>query len=173
MTMARLLSIVGRKGSGKAEVLAQLISILSQKGFRVGVIKHMARPELEVDEPGTDTYRYRMEGAETVMLASEKRLALFQNLNEEIPIDELLVYFEGFDLIFLEGYFLEEIPKIEIYRKEAGELLLTHRVQNVLAICSDECSRRDVPCFSPTDLSLLASFIEDKLLKTNVGSIHE
>ena len=121
--MTALLSVVGRKGSGKSEVLEQLISILKGRGYRIGVIKHLARDDVEIDEPGKDTFRYRARGAETVVLSGRKRLALFSNLDGEIPLEALLKFFPDFDLVFLEGYFLDEIPKIEVHKEDLGELV--------------------------------------------------
>ncbi len=165
MTTA-FLSIVGRKGSGKSDVLSELISHLSAKGFRVGVLKRLTREDVEIDEPGTDTYQYRTGGAETVVLAGKKRLALFSNLHEEIPLKNLFQFFEGFDLVFLEGYVQNEFPKIEIHKKELGELLLTEQVKNVIAICSDGEKRAGVPHFLLNELNQLASLIEQQILKT-------
>lgn len=163
--MSVLLSIIGRKGSGKSEILERLIALLSQRGFRIGVIKHLARDDSEIDEPGKDTYRYRSQGAERVVLAGRKRLALFSNLREKIPLDQLLTFFEDFDLIFLEGYFQEEFPKIEVHRKELGERLLTERVQNVMAVVSNEVREDGPPHFSFDQLERLALFIEEKLIR--------
>lgn len=160
-----LFSIVGKKGAGKSEVLERLITLLTQRKLRVGVIKHLARDDFEIDEPGKDTFRYRAEGAERVMLAGSRRLALFANLAEEIPLENFLTFFEGFDLVFLEGYFQDEFPKIEVHRKELGERLLTERVQNVLAIVSNGVWEGGPPHFSFDQLGPLALFIEEKLLK--------
>lgn len=120
--MTSVISIVGKKGSGKSEILEKLIYKLSRKGYRIGVIKHLARPDLEVDEPGKDTYRYRTGGAERVVLAGKSRLALFSNLKEELPLEELLNFFKGFDLVFLEGTLKETIPVIEIVNGESMDL---------------------------------------------------
>ena len=120
--MPVLFSILGKKGAGKSEVLEHLIRRLTQKGFRVGVLKRLARPDLEIDEPGKDTYRYRMQGAETVTLSGRRRLAVFKNRQEETPLEELLLHYEGFNFVFLEGYELEGIPKIEIQNQEETNL---------------------------------------------------
>ena len=120
--MPVLFSILGKKGAGKSEVLEHLIRRLTQKGFRVGVVKRLARPDLEIDEPGKDTYRYRMQGAETVILSGRSRLAVFKNLQEETPLEELLLHYEGFHFVFLEGYGLEGVPKIEIQNQEETNL---------------------------------------------------
>jgi molybdopterin-guanine dinucleotide biosynthesis adapter protein len=109
-------SIIGKKGSGRSEVLEQLVLLLKQKGYRVGVIKHLAKDDIEIDQPEKDTYRYRMQGAETVMLAGRKRLAVFSNLNEEIPLNQLLHLFEDFDVVLLEGYMQNDIYKFEVYQ---------------------------------------------------------
>ena len=110
-----LMSVVGRKGAGKSEVLEALIALLKEKGLRIGVMKPLAREDFEIDQPGKDTYRYRMQGAETVMLLGRKRRAIFSDLPSESDWEENLKYFEGFDVIFLEGYFLKNIPTIEVF----------------------------------------------------------
>ena len=169
--MSALLSIVGKKGSGKSEVLEKLIALLSQRGFRIGVIKHLARDDFEIDEPGKDTYRYRTQGAETVVLAGRKRFAMFSNLHEEIPLERLLTLFGDFDLIFLEGYFNEEIPKLEVHRKELGDSLLTEKAKNRFAILSNGDAENGLPHFSFDPLNPLAAFIEEKLLRKELEVI--
>lgn len=147
--MSALLSVVGKKGSSKSEVLERLVVLLSQRGFRIGVLKHLGRDDIEIDEPGKDTYRYRTGGAETVVLAGRKRLALFSNVREEIPLNHLLNFFGGFDLVFLEGYHQEELPKLEVYGKDLGMRLMIE----------------DLPHFSFDEIGRLVFFIEEKLLK--------
>jgi len=166
--MSALLSVIGKKGSGKSEILERLIALLSRRGFRVGVIKHLAREDIEIDEPGKDTYRYRSQGAETVILSGRRRLALFSNLREEMPFGRLLTFFEEFDLVFLEGYFQDEFPKLEVHRKELGERLLTERVPNVLAVVSDEVREGGPPHFSFDQLEELALLIEKQLIRKEV-----
>ncbi len=160
--MPALLSVVGRKGSGKSEVLESLVRLLTERGNRVGVIKHLARDDFEIDEPGKDTYRYRMGGAETVVLAGRKRLAMFSNLEEELPLENLVELFHGFDLVLLEGYLQDELPKIEVYKQEPGRPLLGEETKNVVSVCSDT---------SFEALGRLATLIEEKLLrKDRVGA---
>ena len=163
--MAEIVSVVGKKGAGKSEVLEQLIARLSNKKLRVGVLKRLRRDDFEIDEPGKDTYRYRMNGAERVILAGRKRLALFSNLEQEISLEDLVAFFYGFDLVFAEGYLQAEFPKIEVHKKEFGDLLLTEQVTNVIAVCSDGEGRFDAPCFSFEQLDQLADFVEEWLTK--------
>lgn len=166
--MSALLSVIGKKGSGKSEILEKLIVLLSQGGFRIGVVKRLARDDFEIDEPGKDTYRYRSQGAETVALSGRRRLALFSNLDEEIPLERLLSFFRDFDLVFLEGYFQDEFPKIEVHRKELGGQLLTERVKNGWAVVSNDIWEGGPPHFSFDQLDQLAFLIEEKLLKRDM-----
>lgn len=117
----RIYCIAGKKGSGKAQVLESVIAGLKERGRRVGVIKHMARPDGEIDEPGRDTFRYRMNGAETVILSGPKRLAIFSNTAAEVPAEEMLGFFESYDVVFLEGYRLDAYPVIEVTPAEQPE----------------------------------------------------
>ena len=171
--MSALLSVVGKKGSGKSEILEKLIAYLNQRGFRIGVLKHLARDDFEIDEPGKDTYRYRSQGARTVVLSGRKRLAVFSNLSEEIPMEELLSFFRDFDLVFLEGYFQDEFPKIEVHRKDLGERLLTERVKNVLAVVSNQTGEGGPAHFSFDEIEGLANFIEENLLRKEWEVTHE
>ena len=163
--MSVLLSVVGKKGSGKSGVLEELISLLGRRGFRIGVIKHLARDDFEIDQPGKDTHRYRAYGAETVVLAGRKRFAMFSNLREEIPLERLSAFFEGFDLVFLDGYIDGGHPKLEVHRKELGDRLLSEKAENVFAVLSDEETGMGPPHFSFDPLNPLAAFIEEKLLR--------
>lgn len=156
--------MIGRKGSGKSEILEVLIVLLKEKGHRVGVIKHLASDDIEIDQPEKDTFRYRQSGAETVMLAGRKRLAVFSNLPAEIPVEELLLRFEGCDLVFLEGFFSNSVPKIEVWRQSLGKPL-SGGMENIFALCSEDPIEINVPHFSSHELPSLADFIEKKLIK--------
>lgn len=164
--MPKLLAVMGRKGSGKSQVLEELITILTAQGYRVGVIKRLAKDDQEVDQPGKDTFRYRMQGAATVMLAGRKRLALFSDLHQEMPLETLLLSFQGFDLVFLEDYFLEALPVLEVHQKDSGGLPLCHSMRRpIFALCSDTAASGTFPQFFMHQLPHLASFIEEKLLR--------
>ena len=154
-----LVSIIGRKGAGTSEMIEWLIVFFNQMGRRIGVAKRLGRDDIEIDQPGKDTYRYRAGGAETVVLAGRKQMAVFSNRNAEAPLEDILRHFEGFDVVILEGYFNEGIPKIEVFRIGLGEPPLALRIPDVAAVCSDEPSGVDLPHFSRGSLEDLAAFI--------------
>jgi molybdopterin-guanine dinucleotide biosynthesis protein MobB len=133
-------------------VIEKLIARLKGRGFRIGVIKHLGRDDIEIDEPGKDTFRDRSKGAQTVILSGRKRLALFANLSEEMSLDRLLDFFQDFDLIFLEGYFQEGLSRLEVQREESGEWFLKMGAANVFR-----------------EVDALAIFIEEKLLRKEIG----
>jgi molybdopterin-guanine dinucleotide biosynthesis protein B len=110
--------VTGKKGSGKSQVLERVIAGLKSRGRRIGVIKRLARPDLEIDEPGKDTFRYRMNGADTVILSGPKRFAAFSNVDAEVSVTDILASFASFEVVFLEGYPLRDYPAIEV---TAGE----------------------------------------------------
>ena len=153
-----LLAIVGRKGAGKSEVLAELIALLKERGLRVGVMKHLAREDFEIDQPGKETHRYRMQGAQTVMLLGKNKRAIFSDLLFESDWEENLKYFEGFDLVFMEGYFLKAIPMIEVHKSESGDPLLLG-MENIFAVYSDSLTEIKAPHFSRSELEKLADRI--------------
>ncbi len=156
------LSVVGRKGSGKSQVIENLISFLKERGYRIGLIKHLAKAGMEIDQPGKDTYRYRQCGAQTVVLSGQTRLAVFSEIAEETPLEKLWLFFEGYDLVLLEGYFLESILKIEVHRGELGDPL-TQKMENVLAIVSDVVMASSAVHFTYGQISILASLVEDRI----------
>lgn len=170
-----LLSVVGRKGCGKSEVIGRLISNLKERGFRMGLIKHPAKPGMEIDQQGKDTYRYRKCGVETVVLSGQTQLAVFSDVVEELPLEKLLLFFEGYDLVLLEGYFLESIVKIEVHREERGEPL-TQKMENVLAIVSNAVTVSSAIHFTYDQIPVLASLVEDRIKNgadvTSLKEIH-
>ncbi len=76
---------------------------------------------------------------------------MFSNVTEETPLEKLLLFFEGYDLVLLEGYFLESVMKIEVHCAELGEPL-TRNMKNVLAILSGAAANQ---------VENLASLIEE------------
>ena len=69
-----IVSFVGRSNSGKTTLLERLIPLLQQRGYRVGVIKHTLRQNIETDIPGTDTRRMWDAGADHVAFVSADRI---------------------------------------------------------------------------------------------------
>ena len=127
-------------GTGKTTLLINLIRIFRQQEFRVGVVKH-AHHSFEIDYPGKDSYELRKAGAGQVLIGSKKRWALIaENPGSSDPgLKDYLCRLEPeyLDLILVEGFKPESIPKIELHRPSLGKELLFPGDNSIIAIASD------------------------------------
>lgn len=135
-----ILGFAAASGTGKTTLLEQLIPILRQHGLRVGLIKH-SHHSFDIDHPGKDSFRLRKAGATPVMLVSRKRRAIITEFDsqDEPRLDDQLEVFEqnGLDLILVEGFKSEAIPKIELHRPSLNKPLLYPEDPDIIAIASD------------------------------------
>lgn len=153
-------SFVGRSNTGKTTVIERLILILREKGFKVAVIKHHPH-DFEIDLPGKDTYRYKQAGAEIAILASPGKVAVIEDTEKELTLDELIAGFvHNVDLLIIEGFKREKIPKIEVFQgKEDGDKPVCADDSNLIAIVTDESVVTSLPVFSRDDMNGVAEFI--------------
>ncbi|MEW8628222.1 MAG: molybdopterin-guanine dinucleotide biosynthesis protein MobB [Candidatus Thiodiazotropha sp.] len=135
-----LLGFAAYSGTGKTTLLKQLIPLLRESAIKLGVIKH-AHHEVDVDQPGKDSYELRKAGAGRVLLATSKHWALMVDEEEakEPELPELLERLDcsGLDLILVEGFRHLQFPKIELHRPALGKPLLFTEDPSVIAIASD------------------------------------
>ena len=163
--MIPTVSFIGRSGSGKTTFLEKLIPLMTQRGHRIGVVKN-AHHGGEIDIPGKDSYRLRKAGASQVILNTPAQMALIRSQEGKRPLLELLAYFKEVDLIIIEGYKGEEVPRIEVFRTGAGDEkpLLAHGVPVIGLITDMPTAGAAVPVFSLDDADGVARFIELKIL---------
>lgn len=112
------LSIVGKKGVGRSDFIKNIAMYLSNKDYKVGVVKHLAREDIEIDQPGKDTYKYRMGGANKVILSGKKRCAIYENRESFYAVKELLSHFQNYDYVIFENYYDLDLPIFESGKKE-------------------------------------------------------
>jgi len=114
----KTLGIAGYSGSGKTTLIEKVIPLLVAEGLRVSLIKH-AHHEFDVDQPGKDSYRHRHAGCTEVLVSSSKRWALMHELRgaAEASLQEQVRLLSPCDLVIVEGYKSEAIPKIEVHRR--------------------------------------------------------
>lgn len=134
----KVLGIAGYSGAGKTSLLEKLIPLLRADGVMVSLIKH-AHHGFDVDQPGKDSYRHRQAGAGEVLVASDVRWALMhENETSEMPqLQDLLVRLSPCDLVLVEGWKRDPIPKIEVHRAANGKPWLYPEDENILAVTSD------------------------------------
>jgi molybdopterin-guanine dinucleotide biosynthesis protein B len=160
--MPAIVSIVGRSESGKTTLIEKLIPVLTQRGYRIGTIKH-THHAIDIDRSGKDSARHRTAGAETVMLASPGRIAMFKATASE-ALDGLIRYFDDVDLLITEGYKRENKPKIEVLRAAVGTELLCRHDPGLVAVATDANLDVHVPVFQLNDPLSIAEFIEQRFL---------
>ena len=122
MAQSRIISIIGKKNAGKTTLAVALASEYVRKGRRVMTIKHATHPA-DVDRPGSDSYRLFHEGkAERVLIAAPALRAVFErSLDDTDPVELARRYFDGADIVIVEGFKGAAIPKIEVYRRDTSD----------------------------------------------------
>jgi molybdopterin-guanine dinucleotide biosynthesis protein MobB len=165
--MTLCVSFIGHHNAGKTTLIAQVVTILLERGYRIGAVKHSPRLTM-IDSPNSDSQRLREAGAEQTLLISEDSCALFWDTNPEEPVDLLVRrLFADYDIVLLEGYKYGPFPRIEVYRRlEAQDEPLAGKVEVIAVITKDRVALPDtVETLSPQDPDRVATFIEDMIKK--------
>lgn len=161
-----LLGISGYSNSGKTTLLEKLLPYLQKYDLRIGVIKH-THHDASTDIPGKDSWRMKEAGAAQVALVSEKRWAIMSETpTVPITLKELMRQFNPVlnDLILVEGFKDEAIPKILLHRQE-----MTRPLPEIdtftIAIATDYSLSCNVPVLDINNPEQIARFIKDWLIK--------
>ncbi|MFA7291387.1 MAG: molybdopterin-guanine dinucleotide biosynthesis protein B [Rhodocyclaceae bacterium] len=156
----KIFGIAGYSGSGKTTLIEQLIPRLIACGLRVSVIKH-AHHSFDIDRPGKDSFRHREAGASEVMLTGAQRWALLHELRDEPEptLEEYLQHFSPCDLVLVEGFKHEAVPKLEVYRPANGKPPLWPENPHVVAVATDEPVKTHLPVLDLNDVDAIASFV--------------
>ena len=162
-----LIGFAAWSGTGKTTLLVSLLGIFTSLELRIGVIKH-AHHTFEIDYPGKDSYELRKAGASQVLIGSRQRWALLvENRDAD---DKPLEYhvrnldLDKLDLILVEGFKPEVIPKIELHRPSLGHNLLYPDDESIIAIATDAGLSEDteLPLLNLNDPQQIAQFIIDR-----------
>ncbi|HBF29822.1 molybdopterin-guanine dinucleotide biosynthesis protein B [Rhizobium sp.] len=162
MTTQRIFGISGWKNSGKTGLTVRLVEEFTRRGYVVSTIKH-AHHEFDIDKPGADSYRHRQAGAQEVTIVSGTRFAIMHELRgaEEPALADILPRLAPCDLLLIEGYKRETIPKIEVRRLDASKQTpLADQDPHILAIAADHpVQESDIAVFDLDDTAAIADFI--------------
>lgn len=157
VTSPPVIAVCGLKNSGKTTVLCGLIPFLRDEGLKVGVAKHDGH-DFVPDVPGTDSFRFREAGAETVAVFSSNRYMVTVE-SPGITFDPVLDHLRDVDLILLEGGKSSFFPKIEVVREEISSRPVCDP-ETLLAVCTDTgFSPPGIPQVALTDFQELVRII--------------
>lgn len=156
----KVIGIAGYSGSGKTTLIEKVIPLLVGLGLRVSLVKH-AHHEFDVDRPGKDSYRHRHAGCTEVLVSSDRRWALMHELRgaPEPTLAEQLRHLSPCDVVIVEGYKREPIPKLEVHRRAADAPLLYPEDPHVIAIATDEPLDTPLPQIALDDAEGVARFL--------------
>jgi molybdopterin-guanine dinucleotide biosynthesis adapter protein len=156
----KVFGFAGWSGSGKTTLIERLIPRFVARGVRVSLIKH-AHHNFDVDQPGKDSYRHRQAGCTEVMVASGRRWVLMHELRgePEPSLAEQMAKMAPVDLLLIEGFKWDPLPKLEIFRRENGKPPLHPDDSHIVAIATDLPFRAALPQFNLNDHDAIAGFV--------------
>lgn len=158
----RIFGISGWKNSGKTGLAVRLVEEFTRRGYHISTIKH-AHHDFDIDKVGADSYRHRQAGAHEVMIVSGTRYAIMHELRgaPEPSFEEIVARIAPCDLILIEGYKREPVPKIEARRLEAAKREpLAPSDPHIVGIAADHVVEdTSLPVFDLDDTNAIADFI--------------
>ncbi|UJW74031.1 molybdopterin-guanine dinucleotide biosynthesis protein B [Rhizobium sp. SL42] len=160
----RIFGISGWKNSGKTGLAVRLVEEFTRRGYRISTIKH-AHHDFDIDKVGADSYRHRQAGATEVVIVSGTRFAIMHELRgaAEPSFEEILARIGPCDLVLIEGYKREAVPKIEARRLEANNREpLSPTDPYIVAIAADHpVDDTTLPIFDLDDTITIADFVAE------------
>jgi molybdopterin-guanine dinucleotide biosynthesis adapter protein len=134
----RVFGFAGWSGSGKTTLIEQLVPVLVARVGRVSLVKH-AHHAFDIDHPGKDSFRHREAGCTEVLVSSARRYALTHELRgePELTLRQAIARLSPCELVLVEGYKTQPIPKLEVWRPAVGKPLLHPRDAAIGGIATD------------------------------------
>jgi molybdopterin-guanine dinucleotide biosynthesis protein MobB len=161
----KILLVVGKKKAGKTTLIESLITGLRSRGRRIGSIKYTTQDH-EFDTPGKDSFRHAQAGAESTLILSPSKIALFSRTLRTKKFEELLDFvFADCDLVIGEGFKNSAYPKIEVFDSGKHSGLLCSPEDGLIAVVGDVAPSFEVPYFPLNRINPLVEFVEDRFFK--------
>ncbi len=107
----KIVSIVGKKNTGKTSLTVKVIEELTKRGYKVASIKH-SHHTMEMDRENTDTWKHKQAGSQVVVGIGS---TTFFNVRKEMDLNRLLFlikYLDEVDFVVIEGFKRYNYPKI-------------------------------------------------------------
>ncbi len=160
--MSAIVTFIGYHDSGKTTLVSKVVGHLKDMGYRVAVIKSSNDSGVSFDTPGTDTFKHRQAGADSVLFVAPDQMVLQTGANDLSLITLAHRYCSDADIVIGEGFkHARRVAKIEVIRNIEQDL--RNEVHGVVAVATD----LDVKCdyiFQLNKTKELAKFIEKRFL---------
>lgn len=158
----RVFGVIGWKNSGKTHLMVRLVREITSRGHTVSSIKH-AHHSLRFSTRDDAGQEQRPPGALESIFVSPTRWTLLKEVPagaEEDPLADHLARLQPVDLVLVEGYKLENHPKLEAHRADNRRDLLARADDRIVAVASDSAPEGlDVPVLDIDDTVGIADFI--------------
>jgi molybdopterin-guanine dinucleotide biosynthesis adapter protein len=105
----KILSIVGKKNTGKTTLVTKIVHELVKRSYRIGTLKHTHH---DFDLEGKDTWKHREAGAELVVGSGENTFFMIKGRLELEEILKIIIYIKELDYLIIEGFKFSKYPKI-------------------------------------------------------------
>jgi molybdopterin-guanine dinucleotide biosynthesis protein MobB len=157
------IAFVGRHNSGKTTLLLAVLPLLVAKGLRVGYLKH-AHAGFDIDRPEKDSYRARRTGVLQTIVTGGGQTAVIDDA-EDLTLDAAIARYarEDLELLVVEGFKAEPLPKIEVARRALSTELLCLNDRNLVATVTDFEVSPAVPHFGLDDSRRIADFVAARI----------
>jgi len=161
--MAAIVSFIGWHDSGKTTLATGVVTWLKRMGYRVAVVKSSSEQSIQFDTPGTDSYRHKQAGADSILLVAPDQMVL-QTENKDVSLTTLAHrYFSDVDIVIAEGFKrARQVAKIEVVRNP--DQILRKEVTGVIAVATDLEVTADY-VFRLNEAEEIALFIEKRFLQ--------
>lgn len=156
MNGQRVFGITGWKNAGKTTLVERLVAEFVRRGWRVSTVKH-AHHDVDIDQPGRDSFRHRLAGATEVAVVGGRRYAIMRE-EADPALADVLARLAPADLVLIEGYKREAHAKIEV--RAGGAPSLAADDPGIVAIAADAAPPEvHLPWFKRDDIAGIADFI--------------
>ena len=171
-----LLGFAAYSGTGKTTLLSKIIPLLTQKAYRIAVIKH-THHTIDIDKPGKDSFVLRESGAEQIVIASPMQTAIIiehAEQRKEASLDDALgnLHTDSLDLVLVEGFKHASFAKIELHRKSLGKPYIYPDDPDIIAIAHDQKAdiEDNIIKLDINKPQQIADYIELNIIKQNLSS---
>jgi molybdopterin-guanine dinucleotide biosynthesis protein B len=159
---AKAVAVTGFKDSGKTRVVEALTQELTQRGYKVGTLKHTA-DDIILDTPGKDTSRHRKAGSSATAILQENSTAIF--IDQHLTLQQTAAKLGPLDYLIIEGFKSKGTHARIIVPRKNEEL---DKLKNNLEIAivkvpeSEFTEETNLPFYTLVQASELADIVETK-----------